>query len=152
MRTIPHGRRNKEAKMRTLILTGGGSAGHVVPNLALMKALAPSFRIGYLGTGGMEEALVRECTSLRECDVPPDVKEFGEAVFRGCTCLQSVDMPSVLRMTEGAFYGCAALQRLNVSPLLEGAEENSFLTCPLLDAVVSGMHFCIGKKGRVVKL
>lgn len=104
------------------------------------------------GLTKLEEALFRECTSLRECDVPPDVKEFGEAVFHGCTCLQSVDMPSVLRMTEGAFYGCAALQRLNVSPLLEGVEENSFLTCPLLDAVVSGMHFCKGKKGRVVKL
>ena len=93
----------------------------------------------------LEEALFRECISLRECTVPPGVTEFGEAVFRGCVSLRWVDMPSVLRMTEGAFYGCAALRRLRVSQLLEGAEERSFCTCPLLDAVVSGIRFRGGK-------
>ena len=97
------------------------------------------------GLTKLEEALFRECISLRECTVPPGVTEFGEAVFRGCASLRWVDMPSVLRMTEGAFYGCAALRRLRVSPLLEGAEEDSFCTCPLLDAVVSGIRFRGGK-------
>ena len=97
------------------------------------------------GLTKLEEALFRECISLRECTVPPGVTEFGEAVFRGCVSLRWVDMPSVLRMTEGAFYGCAALRRLRVSPLLEGAEEGSFCTCPLLDAVVSGIRFRGGK-------
>lgn len=97
------------------------------------------------GLTKLEEALFRECISLRECTVPSGVTEFGEAVFRGCASLRWVDMPSVLRMTEGAFYGCAALRRLHVSPLLEGAEEGSFCTCPLLDAVVSGIRFRGGK-------
>ena len=43
--------------MRKLLLTGGGSAGHVVPNLALMPELAQHFELVYLGTDGIERTL-----------------------------------------------------------------------------------------------
>lgn len=41
-----------------ILFTGGGSAGHVVPNLALMNELRYSRRISYMGTGGIESELV----------------------------------------------------------------------------------------------
>ena len=44
--------------MRSILFTGGGSAGHVVPNLAVMEELRGSFRLSYMGTDGMERALV----------------------------------------------------------------------------------------------
>ena len=63
--------------MNYILFTGGGSAGHVVPNLALMKALDPFFRIGYLGTGGMEEALVRaEGYDFYRVDCPKLVRKL----------------------------------------------------------------------------
>ena len=43
--------------MQTLILTGGGSAGHVVPNLALVPQLRQRFRLAYVGTDGIEKKL-----------------------------------------------------------------------------------------------
>ena len=43
--------------MQTLILTGGGSAGHVVPNLALVPELRRHFRLAYIGTDGIERKL-----------------------------------------------------------------------------------------------
>ncbi|MCL2753175.1 MAG: undecaprenyldiphospho-muramoylpentapeptide beta-N-acetylglucosaminyltransferase [Defluviitaleaceae bacterium] len=45
-----------------IVLTGGGTAGHVVPNLALVPHLADEgFEINYIGgKGGMEEGLVAE--------------------------------------------------------------------------------------------
>ncbi|MDR2168293.1 MAG: undecaprenyldiphospho-muramoylpentapeptide beta-N-acetylglucosaminyltransferase [Clostridiales bacterium] len=45
-----------------IILTGGGTAGHVVPNLALVPGLlAAGFEIEYIGgKGGMEQALVED--------------------------------------------------------------------------------------------
>ena len=43
--------------MQTLILTGGGSAGHVVPNLALAPELRKHFRLAYIGTDGIEKKL-----------------------------------------------------------------------------------------------
>ena len=45
--------------MRTLALTGGGSAGHVVPNLALIPQLKEKFRLVYIGTEGIERELLK---------------------------------------------------------------------------------------------
>ncbi len=43
-----------------ILFTGGGSAGHVVPNLALMHELRYTYALIYMGTGGIEEKLVTE--------------------------------------------------------------------------------------------
>ena len=45
--------------VKRLLFTGGGSAGHVVPNLAVMQELKDSYDIAYMGTDGMERGLVR---------------------------------------------------------------------------------------------
>ena len=44
--------------MKYYLFTGGGSAGHVVPNLAIMNCLRYSAKLGYMGTGGIERELV----------------------------------------------------------------------------------------------
>lgn len=45
--------------MKNLILTGGGSAGHVVPNLALIPELKSRFNLFYIGTDGIERELLK---------------------------------------------------------------------------------------------
>ncbi len=46
---------------KTIILTGGGTGGHIYPNLALVGGLKSFCRVCYVGcTGGMEEKLCRE--------------------------------------------------------------------------------------------
>ncbi len=47
--------------MKTIVLTGGGTAGHVTPNIALIPALEKSgFKICYIGSiDGMEKELIR---------------------------------------------------------------------------------------------
>ncbi len=45
--------------MKTIALTGGGSAGHVVPNLALLPELKKYFRVVYIGTQGIEHTLLK---------------------------------------------------------------------------------------------
>ena len=44
--------------MKKLILTGGGSAGHAVPNAALIPALAKKYDLAYIGSGGIEREIV----------------------------------------------------------------------------------------------
>ncbi len=46
--------------MKYLLFCGGGSAGHVVPNLAVMNELKYSHRLAYMGTGGIEKKLAEE--------------------------------------------------------------------------------------------
>ena len=36
--------------MKKLLMTGGGSAGHVMPNMALLPALKERFDVSYMGT------------------------------------------------------------------------------------------------------
>jgi len=45
--------------MKKILFCGGGTAGHVMPNLALIERLIGKADIYYLGTGGMEKQLVR---------------------------------------------------------------------------------------------
>lgn len=45
--------------MKTLVLTGGGSAGHVVPNIALLPALREKFKLAYIGSDGIERELMK---------------------------------------------------------------------------------------------
>lgn len=48
--------------MKKILLTGGGTAGHVTPNIALMPALkADGYQISYIGSyDGMERRLIEE--------------------------------------------------------------------------------------------
>ena len=89
----------------------------------------------------LEEALFRECSSLIECFVPSRVTEFGEAVFNGCTSLVKVKAKSVIKMTEGGFFNCKNLEVVELSPYVEGLEEQSFATCPKVNASYCGFHY-----------
>ncbi len=46
--------------MKTVLFCGGGSAGHVIPNLALMRELRYAYDLLYMGTDGIEKKLVRD--------------------------------------------------------------------------------------------
>ncbi len=49
--------------MKKIILTGGGTAGHVTPNIALLPALkAAGYEVVYIGSkNGMEKGLIEAC-------------------------------------------------------------------------------------------
>ena len=43
--------------MKKIVFTGGGTAGHVTPNLAIIDELS-DYKIYYIGSNGMEKDLV----------------------------------------------------------------------------------------------
>ena len=45
-------------EVKYLLFTGGGSAGHVTPNLAVMQKLRGKYRLAYMGTGGLGKTLI----------------------------------------------------------------------------------------------
>ena len=49
--------------MKKIVLTGGGTAGHIYPNLALAQEL-DDFEIHYIGTSGMEKDLVEKAGNI----------------------------------------------------------------------------------------
>ncbi len=64
--------------VKYLLFCGGGSAGHVVPNLAVMRELRYSHKIAYVGTDGIEQKLVREAGfPFFRVDCPKLVRGFS---------------------------------------------------------------------------
>ena len=59
--------------MRTIVLTGGGTAGHVLPQMSLLPYLKPHFdQIVYVGGTGVEKSIAiqnglpyREITTVK---------------------------------------------------------------------------------------
>ena len=53
-------RKYRMAKSKKIVMTGGGTAGHVTPNIALMPALQEAgYEITYIGSyNGMEKELI----------------------------------------------------------------------------------------------
>lgn len=47
--------------MKKIVMTGGGTAGHVVPNIALLDSLGKDYEIHYIGSeNGMEKELIEK--------------------------------------------------------------------------------------------
>lgn len=69
--------------MKRILFTGGGSAGHVVPNLALMNELKYTHRISYMGTGGVECTLIGNAGyPFFRVDCPKLVRSFTLENFK----------------------------------------------------------------------
>ena len=68
--------------MKYILFCGGGSAGHVVPNLALMHRLQYSYKLAYMGTGGIEQRLVGDAAPFFRVDCPKLVRSFTFENFK----------------------------------------------------------------------
>ena len=52
--------------MKKIVLTGGGTAGHIMPHMAIIPSLEKAYEIYYLGEkGGMEESLMKKYKSVK---------------------------------------------------------------------------------------
>lgn len=62
MKGIPIRAENGDVEMKRIVLTGGGTAGHVTPNLALLPSLKEAgYEVFYIGSyEGMEKSLVED--------------------------------------------------------------------------------------------
>lgn len=58
--------------MKTIVLTGGGTAGHIMPHLALLPELAKHFdKICYIGSiGGMEKSIIAKHKQIKYYEIP----------------------------------------------------------------------------------
>ena len=60
-----------ETKTKSIVLTGGGTAGHVMPNLALVPELKKHFdKIYYFGTSGIEKEILKSHPEIEFVEIP----------------------------------------------------------------------------------
>lgn len=55
--------------MKKIVFTGGGSAGHIMPNIALIEELN-GYDIYYLGTNGMEKNILSKYKNVKFVEIP----------------------------------------------------------------------------------
>ena len=61
--------------MKTILFCGGGSAGHVIPNIALIEELKDNFKCVYVGTDGIEKDIcAQNNVEFYECNTPKLVR------------------------------------------------------------------------------
>ena len=56
--------------MKNIVFTGGGTGGHIIPNLAIIEDLKDNYKIFYLGTNGMEKELVKDYKYITFIEIP----------------------------------------------------------------------------------
>jgi UDP-N-acetylglucosamine--N-acetylmuramyl-(pentapeptide) pyrophosphoryl-undecaprenol N-acetylglucosamine transferase len=55
--------------MKKIVFTGGGTAGHITPNLALIEYLN-EYKIYYLGSNGMEKDIIKNYPNIEFIEIP----------------------------------------------------------------------------------
>lgn len=55
--------------MKKIVFTGGGTAGHIIPNLAIIEELK-DHKIYYLGSNGMEKEIVKTNPKITYIEIP----------------------------------------------------------------------------------
>jgi len=66
--------------MKKIVLTGGGTAGHIYPALALVPYLK-EYEIHYIGSGGMEKEILKEYKNIVFHEIPA-VKLIRKLTFK----------------------------------------------------------------------
>ena len=55
--------------MKKIVFTGGGTAGHITPNIAIIDKLK-DYEIYYLGTNGMEKDIITKYKNIKFIEIP----------------------------------------------------------------------------------
>ena len=108
---------------KTIVFTGGGTAGHVTPNLALIERLDRSeWDIHYIGTDGMEKGLVAAV---------PDVTyhEIDSGKLRRYASLKTVTMP--IHVQKGYLQAKRILKALRPAVLFS---KGGYVSVPVVAA------------------
>ena len=90
--------------MKKILFTGGGSAGHVVPNVAIMEQLLSDGKtdVCYIGGSGIEKKLIAEWQiPYFEIDAPKLVRGGGFAGFKRNLKIPTAFFRAVKKAKEG---------------------------------------------------
>jgi UDP-N-acetylglucosamine--N-acetylmuramyl-(pentapeptide) pyrophosphoryl-undecaprenol N-acetylglucosamine transferase len=55
--------------MKKIVFTGGGTAGHIIPNIAIIEELK-NYKIYYLGSSGMEKEILKSYPNITFIEIP----------------------------------------------------------------------------------
>jgi hypothetical protein len=75
------------------------------------------------------EACFQDCRPLTRITWPAGLQSIGAGAFRGCNQLETVSLPGIVNVDEGAFAGCSAMLSLSFGEGLVRIEPRAFQGC-----------------------
>ncbi|MFQ8958378.1 MAG: leucine-rich repeat domain-containing protein, partial [Eubacterium sp.] len=89
------------------------------------------------------EDLFRGCTSLQSINLPENATYYYKELFLDCTSLKYVSLPSTNntdtyknKIPDGIFSGCTSLEQVYVGSGHTGIDNNAFKNCSKLKSIV----------------
>ena len=108
---------------KTIVFTGGGTAGHVTPNLALIEQLdRAEWDIHYIGTSGMEKDLLKDVPSVT-------YHEIDSGKLRRYLSLKTLSMP--IHVQKGYHQAKSILKALKPAVLFS---KGGYVSVPVVAA------------------
>ncbi|MBE5738267.1 MAG: undecaprenyldiphospho-muramoylpentapeptide beta-N-acetylglucosaminyltransferase [Clostridiales bacterium] len=148
--------------MKTIVFTGGGTGGHIMPNISIIERIKDKYKIYYLGTNGMEKDIISNLKYVNYIEVPavkftrsltPKNLLIPLKLFQSIkTCKKILkEISPNLIFSKGGYVSipvCLAGQKLNIptitheSDLTIGlanriiARKSKYLCCSFLDTAL----------------
>lgn len=98
----------------------------------------PAEAYGYKVTGILNGAF-KDCSTLKNVNIPITITYIGNYAFQNCTSLESVLLSNfVTSMGHSVFYGCTSLTTAKVFSPLDKLPNNTFTGCTSLTNVDLG--------------
>jgi len=107
--------------MKHIVLTGGGTAGHVTPNIALLPALRThNYKISYIGSyHGMEKQLIEE----------QHIDYFGISSGKLRRYIDPKNLSDPFKVLKGYFQALSLLKKLKPDVIFS---KGGFVTVPVI--------------------
>lgn len=133
--------------MKKIVFTGGGTGGHIMPNLSLIEVLQNDYQIYYLGSNGMEKKLLEQYKKVKFVEIPT-VKFVRSLTLKNLaipfklyssikTCKKILkDISPNVIFSKGGFVSipvCLAGQKLGISTIT----HESDLTMGLANKIIA---------------
>lgn len=133
--------------MKKIVFTGGGTGGHIMPNLSLIEVLQNDYQIYYLGSNGMEKNILAKYPKVKFIEIP--VVKFVRSLnlknltipfklfssIRVCEKILKEISPNVI-FSKGGFVSipvCLAGQKLKIPTIT----HESDITMGLANKIIS---------------
>ncbi|WP_147613388.1 leucine-rich repeat domain-containing protein [Treponema pectinovorum] len=82
------------------------------------------------------EAAFKDCTSLKEVDIPNSVTVIQNLAFYGCSALESVTIPAAVNsLQQSVFKDCTSLKEVAIPNSVVSIENLAFSGCSALESV-----------------